>query len=80
MVSLRGEFVASTYLLDTLEVILHALNGNILASLYTLGLEHFRKSALTLLANQPVLLHFIYLDSNAQVLAKRKFIDQVFAI
>ena len=51
-----------TYLLNRLEVVLHALDGDVLASLDALGLKNFRKGALTFLANQPILLHFIYLD------------------
>ena len=30
-----------TYLLDGLEVVLHALDSDVLASLYGLGFEHF---------------------------------------
>ena len=36
-------------LLDCVEVILHALDGDILASLYTLSLEHFREGTFTFL-------------------------------
>ena len=53
-----------TYLLNRLEVVLHALDGDVLASLDALGLKNFRKGALTFLANQPILLHFIYLETS----------------
>lgn len=43
------------YLVDILKVGLHALDGSILPGLNGLSLEHFRKSALALLADQPVL-------------------------
>ena len=41
-------------------MILHTLDGDVLARLDALGLEHLGEGALALLANQPVLLHFIY--------------------
>ena len=62
------QMTLDTYLLDRLEVILHTRNGDVLASLDALSLEHLGKSAFTLLANESVLLHFIYLDSNARTL------------
>ena len=49
-----------TYLLNRLEVSLHALNGDVLASLDALGFKNFRKGALSFLANQPILLHFMF--------------------
>ena len=47
----------NTYLIDRLEVVLHTFNGDVFPSLDALGLKHFRKGALALLAYQSVLLH-----------------------
>lgn len=43
------------YLLEGVEVVLHALDGDILAVLDALRLEHLREGALALLGHQPVL-------------------------
>jgi hypothetical protein len=47
--------VGGLYLLEAVKVVLHALDGDILAVLDALGLEHLREGALTLLGHQPVL-------------------------
>ena len=48
-----------TYLLDGLEVVLHALDGDVLACLDALRLEHLGEGALALLTDETVLLHFV---------------------
>ena len=54
-----NHWLEKTYLLNGLEMVLHAFNGNIFACFNALGLEDFRESAFTLFAYQSVLLHFI---------------------
>ncbi len=44
-----------TYLVDVIEVSLHALDGHILACFDRLRLQHFRKGAFSFFANQSVL-------------------------
>ena len=48
--------VTIIYLLNVIEMCLHALNSNILVSFGALGFKDLRESALTFLANQPVFL------------------------
>ena len=43
-----------TYLLNCIEMVLHALDGNVLACLDALGLKHFREGSLSLFADQSV--------------------------
>ena len=43
------------HLVDRVEVVFHALDGNVLASLDALRLEHLREGTLSLFANEPVL-------------------------
>jgi|EP01047_Picozoa_sp_COSAG01_P049739 hypothetical protein len=46
-----------SYLLDTVELVLHALDGGVLSIFHTLRLEDLRKCTLTLPRYQTVLLH-----------------------
>ena len=54
-VSTAGRETDETYLVDVVEVRLHALDGHVLVRLGRLGLEHLGERALALFADQPVL-------------------------
>mmetsp|Transcript_75967 Transcript_75967/g.245889 ORF Transcript_75967/g.245889 Transcript_75967/m.245889 type:complete len:257 (+) Transcript_75967:1021-1791(+) len=53
----RLDLAEVVHLVDAVEVVLHALDGNMLACLDGLGLEHLRESALALFRDEPVLVH-----------------------
>lgn len=44
-----------SYLIQAVEVVLHAFDGNVLAILDALGFQHLAESAPTLLGNKPIL-------------------------
>lgn len=53
LIKFKVERVA--YLFNRVKMVLHALNGNVLARLDALSFEHFREGSFTFLTNQPVL-------------------------
>lgn len=52
---LARQYSVLSYLVQAVKVVLHALDGNILAILDALGFQHLTESALTLLGHKPVL-------------------------
>lgn len=46
-------------LIDSIKVVLHALNGNIFGCLDGLSFKYLRESSFTLFGDKPVLVHFL---------------------